>query len=218
MNTMGAICEKSDCQLFISIILQKLIKQCPLKYKLVRGLSALQPSTICASITIAEECFNICFKMLYEVNHISSTVADNARDQFTTLLNIGSFKEAAASFDELSDRFDDFWFTWAMKNNFNDLTFVIKMLLILSHGNATVESSFSINENLLNWATRSAQLQEKRANIIDSSSIHVPAQLKYSSRRVAKLGKELACAEWLLSCAANISGPQPYTTAFIEAH
>uniref|UniRef100_A0A915LBQ3 Uncharacterized protein n=1 Tax=Romanomermis culicivorax TaxID=13658 RepID=A0A915LBQ3_ROMCU len=39
--------------------------------------------------------------MLYEVNHISSTVADNAHDQFTTLLNIGSFKEAAASFDEL---------------------------------------------------------------------------------------------------------------------
>uniref|UniRef100_A0A915HYV5 Uncharacterized protein n=1 Tax=Romanomermis culicivorax TaxID=13658 RepID=A0A915HYV5_ROMCU len=140
---------RSDCQLFISTILQKLIERCPLKYKLVRGLSALQPSTICASITIAEERFNICLKMLYEVNHISSTVADNAHDQFTTLLNIRSFKKAAASFDELSDRLDDFWFIWAMKKSFNDSTFVIKMLLILSHGNATVESGFSINEDLL---------------------------------------------------------------------
>uniref|UniRef100_A0A915J7P7 Uncharacterized protein n=1 Tax=Romanomermis culicivorax TaxID=13658 RepID=A0A915J7P7_ROMCU len=96
---------RSDCQLFLSIILQKLIKPCSLKYKLVRGLSALQPSTICASITIAEEHFNISLKMLYEVNHISSTVADNVCEQFTTLLNMGSFKEAAA-LDELSDQLD----------------------------------------------------------------------------------------------------------------
>uniref|UniRef100_A0A915IU42 Uncharacterized protein n=1 Tax=Romanomermis culicivorax TaxID=13658 RepID=A0A915IU42_ROMCU len=75
---------RSDCQLFLSIILQKLIKPCSLKYKLVRGLSALQPSTICASITIAEERFNISLKMLYEVfKNQTSACHMKAKDHLT---------------------------------------------------------------------------------------------------------------------------------------
>lgn len=53
------------------------------------------------------------------------------------------------NFDETKDRLDDFWFTWTTKHKLNDLLMTVKTLLILSHGNATVESGFSINEDLL---------------------------------------------------------------------
>uniref|UniRef100_A0A915IFF2 HAT C-terminal dimerisation domain-containing protein n=1 Tax=Romanomermis culicivorax TaxID=13658 RepID=A0A915IFF2_ROMCU len=92
---------------------------------------------------------DICLKILHESNRITSTIADESRDQYNLLLNIKLFKEVAEKFDESKDRLDDFWFEWTMKHKLFHLQSVVKSLLILSHSNATVESGFSINEDLL---------------------------------------------------------------------
>uniref|UniRef100_A0A915ICP0 Uncharacterized protein n=1 Tax=Romanomermis culicivorax TaxID=13658 RepID=A0A915ICP0_ROMCU len=46
---------KTECQTFITTLLQKLIERCPLKYKLVQGFSSLQPSVILNSPSVAEQ-------------------------------------------------------------------------------------------------------------------------------------------------------------------
>ena len=58
-----------------------------------------------------------------------------------------------ASFDAFSpveDRLDKFYFNLLSSDpEFNQLWTVVRLVLILSHGNATVESGFSINADIL---------------------------------------------------------------------
>uniref|UniRef100_A0A915JXD8 Uncharacterized protein n=1 Tax=Romanomermis culicivorax TaxID=13658 RepID=A0A915JXD8_ROMCU len=118
--------------------------------KLIPGLSALQPMRIANSLLLAEGRISVCLNCLLEHNRILLTVADLA-----TLINSPAFIESLNEFDETRDRLDVFWINWCNKSSttFNSksdaLSKVVKQLLILSHGNATVESGFIVNEDLL---------------------------------------------------------------------
>ena len=81
---------------------------------------------------------------------ISGKVADHAKLQYIKLLDNNKLMEQMRKFDVNKDRADEFYM-----NIFSDvlplaeLKEVVKVCLILSHGNARVESGFSINQLIL---------------------------------------------------------------------
>ena len=127
----------------------KIIERCPLKYKMIRALSSIQPSLISSSHSLAKQRMDVCLKMLLEINRITATTADLAKQQFGAFLN--SHESASLKdFSVSEDRLDLVWFDLIGKDEkYSNLFAVVKQLLIVSRGNAAVESGFSVNEDML---------------------------------------------------------------------
>ena len=90
--------------------------------------------------------------MLFDGNWVSSVIADQAKAQFAKLCYKASdeWSELFNDFDWNKDRLDAFYYkTIGTKEEFRELWSVCQMAFILSHGNASVESGFSVNGDML---------------------------------------------------------------------
>ena len=83
---------------------------------------------------------------------ITSIVADNAKLQFCSLSSAACVKlnERFENFSENDSRLNDFYYdVIGQDKSYKDLWFVIKIVLIFLHGQASVESGFSINSSII---------------------------------------------------------------------
>ena len=94
--------------------------------------------------------FDKFLELLTESKWLSSTSADRAKHQYSEFIANKKVLQKMKEFD-IGDRVDEFYM-----NTFKDLNLkmpellqVVKITLILSHGQARVESGFSINEQIL---------------------------------------------------------------------
>ena len=62
---------------------------------------------------------------------------------------VKELKDESYKFDYEKDRLDDFYFQHASIKNYKELSFVVKVVLIVSHGQAAVERGFSLNNSLV---------------------------------------------------------------------
>lgn len=145
---------RSECQRIFIKMTQKLLEKCPMKYKAVQGLSSLEPNMIFNQPEQGKTRVNLLLEALYTANRITDSVADKAKYQYNLLcteahttfeLHFKMFLEKACA----SSRLDDFYSFMKGKDTYCDLWEIIKLSLIFSHGNASVESGFSVNKNLL---------------------------------------------------------------------
>ena len=74
--------------------------------------------------------------------------ADRCQAQYLQMLNNTDFVKKYSVFNTFESRLDNFYMD-ALNPLHSDLISVVKLCLIPSHGNAAVESGFSINEQLL---------------------------------------------------------------------
>ena len=58
-------------------------------------------------------------------------------------------REKVSNYDKQKDRLDTFFFSMSAIKKYVNLAFVIKIILTLSHGQAAVERSFSINKSVV---------------------------------------------------------------------
>jgi len=143
---------RMQCIEFLSATVAKLIDRCPLKYGIVRAISCLVPSTVANHQMLAERRMATLAQTLYDTNHISALTADKAKSQFAALsLDAkGKFHDDFANFTRSKDRLDNFYFRLiGSSSEYAELFSVIRSVLILSHGNAAVESGFSVNSDFL---------------------------------------------------------------------
>ena len=77
---------------------------------------------------------------------LSSVSAD--KSQYRKIIEDKAFFKRCSEFNMFESRLDDI-FMEALDNTSTDLIAVVKLCLILSHGNARVESGFSINKQIL---------------------------------------------------------------------
>lgn len=152
---------QTECQKMLKALIAKLVERSPLKYKTVRGLSCLDP----AMILLQPDCANLRMKcllgVLYEANRVSENVAEKAKNQYSLLCTEAAgvlsaefkrFHPNSNDYDESEDkrRLDVFYASILSKNPmYVELWEVVKLCLIFSHGNATVEGGFSINKSIL---------------------------------------------------------------------
>ena len=63
--------------------------------------------------------------------------------------DVKKFNDKFVSFDKKKNRLDEFFFTTMSVQKYKDLSFVLKIVLTLSDGQASVERSFSVNKSVL---------------------------------------------------------------------
>ena len=112
---------------------------------MLRAISSLNPFIIQSNKEACHQNFTLALKILFEKNIINSEVAEKAKSQYFDFTQEENFE-----FSLVNTRLDDFFrIKLTGKHEFNELRTVIKILLIFFHGNAFVESGFSINKNVL---------------------------------------------------------------------
>ena len=142
---------KKNAKQFLIKLVSKLAERCPLKYKLTQFIAALSPIQISSvSDQVLMKRFDKFLELLTESKWLSSISADRAKHQYSEFISNKKVLQKMKEFD-IGDSVDEFYM-----NTFKDLNLkmpellqVVKITLILSHGQARVESGFSINEQIL---------------------------------------------------------------------
>ena len=139
----------NQCRRCIVSILSKIIERSPLNYALVRACSALSPHLISTKKETAFLRFDSLLQNLHLKNHISSVDADKCKNLFQRFCTDELYTSSLKSF-EPTTKLDHFYTRLLQSEpDFAPLFDLIKRVLTLSHGNASVESGFSCNENIL---------------------------------------------------------------------
>ena len=140
----------------ILIVLQE---RSPLKYSIVRNASAISPVIM---VCKKEECvlkFQGLVDVLFRKKRLSAKSTDNCKQQYDELFEDVQFKhkENFLKFNYLTDHLDDLLCLYlADEKKYENLWYVCKIVMILSHGQSCIERRLSINKEILD-----NNLQEK---------------------------------------------------------
>ena len=143
---------RMQCIDFLRAAAEKIVDKSPLKHPVVRAISCLVPSVITKSQTVAEQRMKLLAQTLYKTGGISAVIADQSRNQFSDLCrkSSNSLKTEFSAFSRTKCRLDTFYYDIIGQDpEYADLFSVVRLVLILSHGNATVEGGFSVNGDML---------------------------------------------------------------------
>ena len=144
----------TECQTFLKVMVEKMIERCPLKYNTVGFLSCLDPRTMIHHAETAGTKFQNLLSKLLSLRRFSAQECDDAKRQFELFLRkIKRYnKDECKKFDPASQRLDTFYFELlGHEDEFAVLWQVVKLVLILSHGQADVERGFSINKDVVSF-------------------------------------------------------------------
>ena len=126
------------------------MERSPFKYQLTRSIASLSPIEIA---TISDETLitwlNALVAKLHESRWIAALEAEKAEKQCKTHRKQRNHQKMK-KFDMITDRVDSFLMeVLSAYQNPPELTKVIKIVLIILHGNVRVESGFSVNKDIL---------------------------------------------------------------------
>ena len=82
---------------------------------------------------------------------LSPSQCDTFTADFSKLKNIElkKFKDTFSSYEQNTERLDDFYFRKINIQHYKSLSFLLQILFIMSHGQAAVKRGFSINNNVI---------------------------------------------------------------------
>ena len=140
---------RMECKDFIVKILTKLLEKSPISFKLLRALSCLNPCLMVSNPASCRSNFKVVMDSLLQSNRVTELNCEAIiRDYEAFLDNIPQAgSDDFSSFSWRKDRLDDFLLP-RVKGQFDKLVPVLRILLILSHGQAAVERGFSVNKEL----------------------------------------------------------------------
>lgn len=141
---------RTECITFLSSLTAKLVGKCPLKYPLVRHLTCLNPQEIVKSSTEPAENFGRILNTLLNGKWLSAEQCDELLSLFKSFST--EMKEHAAAFTTFEpekERLDKFLGNYMGERKYRSLWELVKMLLTISHGQASVERGYSVNKELL---------------------------------------------------------------------
>ena len=141
--------EKPDERKFRKDVRAFLLKR-PLKYQFTHSISSLSPIEISVlKPDSLKHRFNCLVQSLFDGGWVSSSAAEKAEKQYSGLIKNEDFLKEAKSYNVIDDRIDTFYARILDSGDTIDLQNVVRMILILSHGNARVESGFSVNDDII---------------------------------------------------------------------
>ena len=130
-----------------------------LKYNIIRNASAISPVNV---VSKKEECvvkYQGLVDVLFRKKRLSAKSADDCKQHHSEFLEDVQFKhkENFLMFNYLTNRLDDFLCPFlADEKKYENLWYVRKIVMILSHGQSSIERNFSINKEIVD-----KNLQEK---------------------------------------------------------
>lgn len=142
---------KKDCRQAYTALCEKLLERSPINYKLVRGISCLDP-IVAQDLDIGAKRLSLSLDILIENNWISGVDADKILSQYKKLCRSSFFQDEIQNYYKLDDKkLDCFWLnnTMVMPDDFKELTKYVKIIFTFFHGNSSLERGFSINKDCL---------------------------------------------------------------------
>ena len=134
---------RMKCKESVVAVVKKLQEKAPVKYSLVRHLRCLDPKRMHDEVDLCVADMKEVLKLLHEVRKIDLDKCDIVLAEYKKMLRNENFE----GFDCDRDRLDVFLYNIVSKQKeYTTVWSVIKKLLILSHGQASVERGFSYNK------------------------------------------------------------------------
>ncbi|CAN7998741.1 unnamed protein product, partial [Ixodes hexagonus] len=119
----------------------------PLKYKLTRGASCLDPASG-LSPEVGEKQLCIALELLTERQELTGLEAGRTHRSYVEVCSLSSLQAALKDFDRKEQRLDALWFEWCSRDH-KELFPFVKLILCLFHGYAAMERGFSVNKGCL---------------------------------------------------------------------
>lgn len=142
---------KMECKDFLARTVAKLLDKTPINYRLVRSMSCLDPRLMASE---KESCVNKMkriLEILVEARRLKSAECDEVTYQFGQFLDYCEDNPDFENFDpsEPTSRVDTLLYEhMAGDKQLAKVWSVVKLLLLMSHGQATVERGFSVNKEV----------------------------------------------------------------------
>ncbi|KAH8038463.1 hypothetical protein HPB51_001636 [Rhipicephalus microplus] len=139
---------KKECILFIKACSAKIIERSPLKYKLTRGASCLNPAVCAASVEAGQKLLNIALEVLIEHGRLTGLQGERASRSYVQVCSNSTAQVRLRKFDCARERLEKRWVELCASSH-EELLLFVKIVLCLSHGNSSVERGFSVNKECL---------------------------------------------------------------------
>ena len=139
-------------QIFLCVIDIKLFERSPLGSVALLSDAIFDPYILFnASKEKLTTCLKNLLKHLLELNVLSTKQCDVITTESKKFLDVEvkTMQRESVTFSQKDDRSDDFYFKVASISKYKDLSFVVKLILTLNHGQASVERGFSLNANIM---------------------------------------------------------------------
>ena len=141
---------KMDCKKLLINLTEKLLKKGPVHHQLVRSMQCLDPRRMAVSKDLCVPQMRRMLHTLVEAKHVDESVCDDILREFSEFCDSTALQANFREFDPKTDRVDTLLFeTMGSKPSFSRVWDVVKVLLVLSHGQASVERGFSINKEMI---------------------------------------------------------------------
>ncbi|XP_057299676.1 uncharacterized protein LOC130630266 [Hydractinia symbiolongicarpus] len=180
----------TDAVIFVRSIVEKLFDKSPLSKNVVKNSTIFDPKVmVTESSSVLQTKLRSMLTYLVKLRVLTSFQCDKITEEFNEFsdhnlkLHIDKFQ----SFDRFQEDLDEFYFGDVGVKSFKELSFFIKLVLTLSHGQASVERSFSINNSVLRQNMKEESIVAKKvvsdhmiANGLKPDSIQVTNKLLQS--------------------------------------
>jgi hypothetical protein len=140
---------RSECLTFLANITGALVEKTPIKYRLVRNISCLDPQVMCTTPDVAVTRFGRVLELLVDANRLKSCDVDAVKNRFSEFVRTARTRQEFVDFNQEDPtcRLDTVMYEALTKDSKNEnLWKVISKLLLLSHGQASIERGFSVNK------------------------------------------------------------------------
>ena len=141
---------RMECKTSFTELLKKMFQKCLVSYSLVRHLSCLNPVMMATKKDDCSKKFKKLLTLLVNSGRVEDKDCDTLLQQYGMFLdNIPVFgNHRFADFNSSVDRVDRLFNECMAGESYKGLFAVVKLLLVLSHGQSTVERGFSINKEM----------------------------------------------------------------------
>ena len=143
---------RNELAAFVCAVISKIIEKTPIGYAFAHRLACLDPVSIATSTTQAAIQFKLVVDYLVKQQHLQGRNCDELIRQYNEFLDsvVRPNSPAFKDFDYYKQRLDEFLHQHvARSGSFAKFWDVMRTLLILSHGQVSMEKGFSINRQVV---------------------------------------------------------------------
>ncbi|XP_070176232.1 uncharacterized protein [Littorina saxatilis] len=194
LKSRGKVSEKDQMVLrletkkFLIHVVTKILEKSPLRYSLVRNLAWLKPDVVLNNKKKAEQQLHNCLDGMAEIKRVDVLLGDSIIDQYKEFATEMVGNAELRDFDSQTGRLDSLYFSLlALRKEWKDLWCVIRELLMLSHGQASVERGFSVNKEIMTDNMKGRTLVAQRhvtdhiANVGGAEKVMLSKKLLYNA-------------------------------------
>lgn len=151
LNDKDILVFKNDCRKHLIASVEKIRERSPLAYKLTKGITCFDPA-VAAHTQVANERLGKALEYFVSKHWLSGVTADAIDREYKRFCSSSNVKDQLRAFSRTAARLDHFWrdlFKNHAADNCDHLIEFFRMVMIFSHGNASLERGFSINKECL---------------------------------------------------------------------